>query len=219
MQLRPLTFSETTARLESAAALYDAGYRALAPPSPLAPQPAVRWMHAVLGVLRGTHRSPDHQIRPGRLLVGKYLASIASGTATALASVIIALAFLGPQATLGTISTMLLAACGGICFTVGFYVLECQLVFLVPIQYDAPNATTGELLRASRRATVLAGGTARVMAQVIFIAASMLFGGFLRRGFLRSWCTGCIAVCLWYEALHKKALRKNNPTITQIDPL
>src|SRR5262249_37135522 len=28
-----------------------------------------------------------------------------------------------------------------------------------------------------------------------------LFGGLAGRGFLRSWCLGCLAVCLWYEDL------------------
>jgi predicted MPP superfamily phosphohydrolase len=29
----------------------------------------------------------------------------------------------------------------------------------------------------------------------------MLFGGLVGRGFLRCWCLGCLAVCLWYEDL------------------
>jgi predicted MPP superfamily phosphohydrolase len=33
------------------------------------------------------------------------------------------------------------------------------------------------------------------------IAASMILGGFLGRGFLRSWCVGCLAILVWYERL------------------
>ena len=39
------------------------------------------------------------------------------------------------------------------------------------------------------------------MATVMPLAAVMLAGGFLGRGFVRSWCLGCLAVCLWYEHL------------------
>lgn len=49
--------------------------------------------------------------------------------------------------------------------------------------------------------TAQAGGTLRVMAVVMPIAATMLGGGFVGRGFLRSWCLGCLAVCIWYEDL------------------
>jgi len=40
-----------------------------------------------------------------------------------------------------------------------------------------------------------------VMAVVLPVAAFMLFGGFARQGFVRSWCLGCLAVCIWYEDL------------------
>ncbi len=33
------------------------------------------------------------------------------------------------------------------------------------------------------------------------LACTMLFGGLAGRGFLRSWCLGCLAVCIWYEGL------------------
>ena len=33
------------------------------------------------------------------------------------------------------------------------------------------------------------------------VAGVMLFGGFAGRGFVRCWCLGCLAVCLWYEGL------------------
>ena len=39
------------------------------------------------------------------------------------------------------------------------------------------------------------------MRVVLALAFTMLFGGLVGRGFLRSWCLGCLAVCLWYEDL------------------
>jgi len=78
-----------------------------------------------------------------------------------------------------------------------FYALEAQLVFLFPL------ALEGNLhpFREARRWTERAGGTLIVMGVVLPLAATMLFGGFCGRGFVRSWCLGCLAVCLWYEDL------------------
>ncbi len=39
------------------------------------------------------------------------------------------------------------------------------------------------------------------MRVVLTLAAVMLLGGFVRHGFVRSWCLGCLAICLWYEDL------------------
>jgi predicted MPP superfamily phosphohydrolase len=39
------------------------------------------------------------------------------------------------------------------------------------------------------------------MRVVVPLAWTMLLGGLRGRGFLRSWCLGCLAVCLWYESL------------------
>jgi hypothetical protein len=78
-----------------------------------------------------------------------------------------------------------------------FYAIEAQAVFLFPLALDGQARP----FRAARRWTVQAGGTLRVMAIVMPIAATMLAGGFLGRGFVRSWCLGCLAICLWYERL------------------
>ncbi len=78
-----------------------------------------------------------------------------------------------------------------------FYFVEAQGVFLFPLALDGEARP----FRAARRRTVRAGGTLRVMAVVMPIAATMLFGGFVGRGFLRSWCLGCLAICVWYERL------------------
>ncbi len=80
-----------------------------------------------------------------------------------------------------------------------FYAVEAQMVFLFPLALDG-NAHP---FRAARCWTCRAGGTLAVMAIVLPLAATMLFGGLLGRGFVRSWCLGCLAVCLWYEHLRR----------------
>lgn len=82
-----------------------------------------------------------------------------------------------------------------------FYAVEVQGVFLFPVALDGSPRP----FRDARRWTVRAGGTLRVMAGVMPIAATMLFGGFASRGFVRSWCLGCLAVCLWYEDVRAAA--------------
>jgi hypothetical protein len=77
-----------------------------------------------------------------------------------------------------------------------FYAVEAQWVFAFPLALDgAPRP-----LRTARAFTRRAGGTLAVMRVVMPIAGSMLFGGFAGRGFVRSWCLGCLAIVLWYEA-------------------
>lgn len=83
-----------------------------------------------------------------------------------------------------------------------FYAVEAQMVFLFPLALDGSR----QPFRDSRRWTVDAGGTLAVMRVVLPLAGGMLFGGFIGRGFVRSWCLGCLAVCLWYEALRNNRL-------------
>lgn len=80
-----------------------------------------------------------------------------------------------------------------------FYLVESQMVFLFPLALDG----FANPFRESRRYTLLAGGTLHVMATVIPLAAVMLFGGIVGRGFVRSWALGCLAVVLWYEDLRQ----------------
>ncbi|MCE9637224.1 MAG: hypothetical protein K8T90_16075 [Planctomycetes bacterium] len=77
-----------------------------------------------------------------------------------------------------------------------FYAAEVQSVFAFPAALDGaarPLATSRSIVRSS-------GGTLRAVGIVVPIAAYMLGGGFLGRGFRRAWCVGCLAVLLWYEA-------------------
>lgn len=78
-----------------------------------------------------------------------------------------------------------------------FYGIEAQAVFLFPLALDGCPRP----FREARRWTKLAGGTVVVMSVVLPLAAVMLLGGFCGRGFVRSWCLGCLAVCFWYEDL------------------
>ena len=73
-----------------------------------------------------------------------------------------------------------------------FYAVEAQMVFLFPLALDG-CATP---LRGSLALTRRAGGTLKVMGTVLPIAWHMLSGASLR-----SWCHGCLAIVLWYEAI------------------
>ncbi len=177
--------------LARAAQLYDA------PGSPLAPaaRRAARsgfasgaaWMALALEALRGgpllsPSPAPNFQF----LGLAKY--GLAGGLAFvwALAAVWLDLALLG-------------------LFAVPlFYVIEAQFVFLFPLALDGHTRP----FRAARRWTARAGGTVRVMAVVMPIAATMLGGGLVGRGFVRSWCLGCLAVCVWYERVRLAGARE-----------
>ena len=106
-------------------------------------------------------------------------------------------------ASLGAIVFLASALCFNPWWILGvvpaFYAIEAQLVFLFPLALDGSK----QPFLVARRWTKRAGGTLRVMGVVLPLAATMLFGGFLGRGFVRSWCLGCLAVCLWYEDLRK----------------
>jgi hypothetical protein len=78
-----------------------------------------------------------------------------------------------------------------------FYAFEAQMVFLIPLALDGAPRPLREARRWARRA----GGTRAVVGVVLPLAAVMLLGGLAGRGFLRCWCLGCLAVCLWYEDL------------------
>jgi hypothetical protein len=82
-----------------------------------------------------------------------------------------------------------------------FYAVEAQMVFLFHLALDGSARPFADARCWTRRA----GGTVAVMRVVVPLACTMLFGGLAGRGFLRSWCLGCLAVCLWYEDL------RNNP--------
>lgn len=92
-----------------------------------------------------------------------------------------------------------------------FYAVEAQMIFLFPLALDQ----TPQLWRQSRQWTVHSGGTLAVTCVVLPLAAIMLFGGFAGRGFVRSWCLGCLAVCIWYEELRRQIDATHREAIVQ----
>jgi hypothetical protein len=136
------------------------------------------WMGHALALLR---QRADVPAQPSSLLgVFKY----GLATAAALGVVAISAAVHAPWLLPGSV--------------LAFYAVEAQLVFLFLVVADGSRHP----VRDSRAWTVRAGGTVAVMRVVMPIAARMLFGGLVGRGFLRSWCVGCFAVVLWYDDLH-----------------
>ncbi len=82
-------------------------------------------------------------------------------------------------------------------FVAGFYLTEAPAVYLIPAMIDGdrkPWRTSWALMRRD-------GGLLRTTIRTARIGASMVFGGFLGRGFLRSWLTGCLCVRVRYETL------------------
>ncbi len=168
--------------LRRAAAVYDAP----ASPLPAAARAAWRggfagggaWMRLALEQLRG--RPLPGAARPlGRLGLVKY------GLAGAAAAVPLAAALVCGWPWLAVLCVP------------AFYAVEAQMVFLFPLALDGHARP----LLAGRAWTIRAGGTVAVLRVVLPLALTMLGGGLVGRGFVRSWCLGCLAVCLWYEGL------------------
>lgn len=78
---------------------------------------------------------------------------------------------------------------------IAFYAVEVRMVFAIPLALDGSHAPLRDSHALVSRSSAPFVATARVMR----IAAEMLAGGFCGRGFVRSWCVGCLAVLLWYE--------------------
>ena len=80
---------------------------------------------------------------------------------------------------------------------IAFYAVECRMVFAFPLALDGSRRP----LRDSDTLVAANLSWPRAVARVMRIAAEMLVGGLLGRGFARSWCVGCLAVVLWYVEL------------------
>jgi hypothetical protein len=137
-----------------------------------------RWMQAALAHLRGL---PLAAPVPRLNTLGAVKYALAGGAA---------LLFALPAVLVGAWPLLLLCV-------PAFYAVEAQMVFLFPLALDGAAGP----FREARRWTARAGGTLAVLAVVGPLAAVMLFGGFTGQGFVRSWCLGCLAVCIWYEDL------------------
>jgi len=131
-------------------------------------------MRHALGVLRGT--VPRGAASFHRLGLAKY------GLATTAALAVAGAAW--------AVTPLLLPLAG-----LAFYAVECRMVFAFPQALDGSRTPLRDSHALVRRSTSATAATATVMT----IAAEMLAGGFCGRGFLRSWCVGCLAVLLWYE--------------------
>ena len=84
-----------------------------------------------------------------------------------------------------------------------FYLAESQMVFLFPVALDHSSRPFHDSALLTREA----GGALYVTLVVIPIALSMLLGGFVGRGFARSWYVGCMAILIWYEEVrHANAI-------------
>ena len=78
---------------------------------------------------------------------------------------------------------------------VAFYAAEAQMVFLFPEALLGRRAPWS----SARSLTISAGGTWRVMAGVLPIAARMLATGWWRGRGRETWIQGCLAVVLWHR--------------------
>ncbi len=172
------------ALLKQAAAIYDADPELRRAARAVAREGAGftgggRWMALALGKLRGV-AAPTPEIPWERWGFFKY------GLCTLACAPVLALCVATGQWAWALL------------MVVAFYAIEAQMVFLFPVLLDqAP-----EPLSRAREHTVRAGGTWRVMRTVWVLAAVMIFGGLAGRGFVRSWCLGCLAVAIWYELIH-----------------
>jgi hypothetical protein len=138
------------------------------------------WMRSALGVVRGS--APGGRARFDRLGVRKY------GCASLAALLVLALPWRPPALALPAA-------------IVAFYAVELRLVFVFPCALDGERAP----FAASSRLVGHAGRSGAAAARLVRIAARMLFGGLAGRGFVRSWCIGCLAVLLWYEDARRAA--------------
>ena len=132
------------------------------------------WMRAALTAVRGVQ--PSGAAAFGCLGFAKY------GLATSVAAAVAMFA--------GAASLLLVPLA-----VVAFYLVEVRMVFAFPLALDGSAAPLRDSHALVARTLPAWVATARVMR----IAAEMMAGGFLGRGFVRSWCVGCLAVVLWYE--------------------
>lgn len=172
------SFVKATHLLKRAAALYDDPQTGLA--ARVRPTQGFggggEWMRLALEALRG--RSVPRVPAPFQFLgFAKY-----SLACTALLAVWSGL-FLG-------VPWWLLAPAS----VAAFYAVEVQFVFLFPLAIDGRKHPW----RAARGMTERIG-TLNAMSVVLPLAAVMLAGGFLGKGFIRCWCLGCLSVVIWYE--------------------
>jgi hypothetical protein len=173
-----------TALLRQAAALYDDPRRPFAAQAQQAWKggfiSGAAWMELVIAELRGQQQRPVPACLQ-KFGIFKY------ALATLAASMVLCLTII---TRVHPFALLCIPA---------FYAVEVQMVFLFPIVLDRlprPFQTSWQWTRK-------AGGTLAAMRIVLVLAAVMLFGGLLQKGFIRCWCLGCLAVVLWYEKIRQ----------------
>jgi predicted MPP superfamily phosphohydrolase len=135
-----------------------------------------RWMVRAMGVMRGKDvRCGDCSF--AALGYVKYFSAGLAGLVVVAVSANIGLFWIGVVA-------------GGL----AFYMVEVQFAFVFPLAIDGDRRVWRQSATMISRVT-----TPAAMAVILPLAATMLFGGILGRGFVRSWSLGCLAVLIWYE--------------------
>lgn len=96
-----------------------------------------------------------------------------------------------------------------------FYTAEAQMVFLFPEALRGSRAPWS----SARALTFSAGGTWRVMAGVLPIAARMLATGWWRGRGRETWVQGCMAVVIWHRhaALARRSWVKDAATLPRLE--
>ncbi len=152
------------------------------------------WMHQAMSELRGARQEQVH-VSFAWLGFAKYLLASLS------AILILALAWWWHPILI-------------ILVVPAFYSVEVQWVFLFPAALDGshrPWADSRELMQRH-------AGTLSALSFVLPFAWRMLTGGFCGRGFVRSWCTGCLAVVLWYEQCRQASATTDDASkVTALD--
>ncbi len=150
------------------------------------------WMRFALGAIRGA--PPTGAARFHRLGFAKYALSAAAalGALSAASFTRIALPQSRPLATVLLLLPFAIVA---------FYAVESRFVFAFPCALDGHRAP----LRESAAMVARSMAPLAAIATVMRIAAAMVGGGVVGRGFLRSWSIGCLAVLLWYEQARRVA--------------
>ena len=170
------------------------------------------WLALALGTLRGAPvgARTAHYTFAG---VSKYAAATAVGaiggwTAANLVDVLTGAAATAAGAPpAGPFSVLPKAAAAAFGFAAGFYLAEAPTVYLFPAMIDGERRPWRASFALMRRD----GGWIKTAFRTVRIAASMVCGGFLGRGFLRSWCAGCFAVAIRYESLRTAESGEGRP--------
>jgi hypothetical protein len=167
---------------------------------------AAAWMDLALDVIAEDQKTKRARPRRDAKRPSRFnLHGLAKNGGAALVALAIASA-VGAATATSLASCALGALIGLVTFVLAFYAVEGQMVFLFPILLDGlhDGRDLVSLFVECRAWTVRAGGTVAVMRVVMPIASRMMFGGLFGHGVVRSWCLGCLAVVLWYDALRAR---------------